>query len=175
MKMSNLLLWILVPILSMASTSAKAGDVYVAASLYQAGIDVSTFDSGDLGYSGSLGYTFVDSSVFMLSAEVSYYQLGEFDSETFDDAQLKAKAFALGGVAALPIGPFFEVYGKIGVANSTLDSSLDDLSFNDSWDPYFGVGLSVDVLDTVDIYLEYIDFNNAFNSNVLGVGAKLSF
>jgi hypothetical protein len=40
---------------------------------------------------------------------------------------------------------------------------------------YYGAGASVDILDTIDIYAEYLIFDTDFNSEVAGVGIKLTF
>ena len=154
------------------SSPVQAGSPYVGLGVYQANVDVAAFDSGDTVFAGFIGYTFIDTSVFMLSLEAGYYPLGEY--RAFNDLRVDSDALALGGVAALPIGPFFEVYGKLGAARSDVSSTLPELA-GEGWDAYYGAGVSVDVLDTVDVYLEYLGFSGSLDSSLLGVGVKLSF
>lgn len=158
--------------LALISSPALAGSPYVGVGVYQANIDAGAFDGGDTVFAGFIGYTFIDTSVFMLSLEAGYYPLGEY--RAVNDIHVDSNALALGGVAAVPIGPFFEVYGKLGTARSDVSSNLPELAGED-WDAYYGAGVSVDVLDTFDVYLEYLGFSGSLDSSLLGVGAKLSF
>lgn len=164
-------------LLALASIASpvQAGSPYIGLGVYQANIDAAAFDGGDTVFAGFAGYTFIDTSVFMLSVEAGYYPLGGYSArQSLDYARVDSSALALGGVAALPLGPLFEVYGKLGTARSDVSSTLPELSGED-WRAYYGAGVSVDVLDTFDVYLEYLGFSGTLDSSLVGVGLKLSF
>ena len=158
------------------SGAAFAGDFYIGGGIYSPGIGYSNFEGSNTELSAFAGYTFIDSSLFMLSVEGGYYPLGSF-KQSINGNTYKAStdALTLGGVAALPIGPFFEIYGKLGAAYMSIDSNLSSIDSSSSWQSYYGAGMSIDVLDTLDFYVEYLGFSGELDSNTVGLGVKLSF
>ena len=52
---------------------------------------------------------------------------------------------------------------------------LKDQNIKNNEEAYYGVGASLDILDTIDIYVEYIVFDTSVNSEIAGVGIKFSF
>ena len=109
----------------------------------------------------------------MLSAELGYYDLGKTDS---NDYKVDASAFTLAGVAYLPIGPFFEVYAKAGIASVSVE--VDAFGQKDDFDgdeAFGGVGFAFDILDTIDIYAEYLLFDTEIDSEMIGVGIRFAF
>ena len=79
-------------------------------------------------------------------------------------------------MVSLPLGPFFELYAKAGVASAEVKlATSEKKSDKTSEEAYYGVGASIDILDTIDIYVEYLVFDTSINSEVAGVGVKLSF
>lgn len=151
------------------ASSANAGDFYIGAGGYWADTDV----GDDTVPAGFIGYTFLDTNFLMLSVEAGYYDLGNTSNR---NEKIEASAITAGGVVALPLGPFFEIYAKGGVAFT--DTKKDFPGFNDDKNDenaYYGAGATVDILDTIDIYVEYLVFDTDFNSEVAGVGIKLTF
>ncbi len=148
---------------------AQADGLYIAAGAYRADSDV----GDDTTPAGFIGYTFVDTNFLMASVEAGYYDLGSAGNRNMN---LEASAITAGGVLSLPLGPIFEIYAKGGVA--FLDAEAKSPGFNNKQSDekaYYGAGASLDILDTIDIYAEYVVFDTDYNSEVAGVGIKLSF
>jgi opacity protein-like surface antigen len=172
MSPKNIFLSIFLPPLALAlagATSAQAAGLYIGGGAYQADSDV----GDDTVPGGFLGYTFLDTNFIMLSAEVGYYDLGDSSNR---NTKAEASAITAGGVVSLPLGPFFELYAKAGVASAEVKlETSEKKSDKTSEEAYYGVGASIDILDTIDIYVEYLVFDTSINSEVAGVGVKLSF
>jgi len=152
------------------ATQAQAGGLYIGAGAYQSDNDI----GDDTVPAGFLGYTFVDTNLLMLSVEAGYYDLGSASNK---NAKLEASAITAGAMASLPLGPFFELYAKGGVAFMDTKLKLDGSTNNNQSDEkaYYGAGFAFDILDTIDIYAEYLVFDNKYDSDVAGVGIRLSF
>jgi opacity protein-like surface antigen len=162
----------LLPAMALGLASAaptQAAGLYLGGGAYLADSDV----GDDTVPGGFLGYTFLDTNFVMLSAEVGYYDLGNSSNRT---EKAEASAITAGGVVSLPLGPFFELYAKAGIASADVKRETSD-NKNDktSEEAYYGVGASIDILDTIDIYAEYLVFDTSINSEVAGIGVKLSF
>ena len=154
---------------------ARADGLYVGAGAYLTDIEVLTESSDDVTPALFLGYQFLDSNFLMLSAEVGYYDLGSVHGAVGGlDFSLDAEAYSLAGVAYLPIGPFFEVYGKTGIAQMNFDTSFGgELLADDGTEVFVGVGAAFDFLDTIDVYAEYLYFDNTIDSQMFGIGIRL--
>lgn len=150
-------------------STALADDFYIGAGIYQTNVSLDGLDDNDTTPGFFLGYTFIDSSVFMLSAELGKYDLGESDKGGND---IDADAITLAAVATLPLGPFFELYAKAGLASTNVDVNGESFDGND---PFTGIGFSFDILDTIDIYAEYLRFDTEVDSEMIGVGLRLDF
>ncbi|GAB5413860.1 MAG: hypothetical protein Cons2KO_14630 [Congregibacter sp.] len=167
---------LLVPGLAIAFTSPVFADgLYFGAGVYQTDLEVAAGSDDDFTPAGFVGYQFLDSNLLMLSAELGYYDLGATSGQ-LDDISFSADASALtlAGVAYLPIGPFFEVYAKAGVAAVDVETRLGDTRRDDDGTELFGgLGVAFDIFDTIDIYAEYLQFDNAFDSQMIGVGIRI--
>jgi hypothetical protein len=143
-------------------------DVYFGAGAYKSEAQVDNFDDDDTTTGFQLGYVIVD-SVIILSAELGSYDLGSYsDSGT----EVDADALTLGGVASLALGPFFEIYAKAGIASADVEVNGDS---EDGDETYTGVGFAFDALDTLDIFVEYLEFDTEVDSELLGAGIRLQF
>jgi hypothetical protein len=143
-------------------------DVYVGAGAYKSEAQVDNLDDDDTTTGFQLGYVIID-SVIILSAELGSYDLGSYSD---GGTEVDADALTLGGVASLAIGPFFEIYAKAGIASA--DVEVNGKS-EDGDETYTGVGFAFDVLDTLDIYAEYLEFDTEVDSEMLGAGLRLQF
>ena len=148
-------------------SNAAAEGFYFGAAAYQSEAKVDALDDTDETLSFLVGYHLVASNVFLLSAELGTYDLGEYSSDGVD---VDADAIALSVNAGIPLGPFIELYGKVGVAEVSVDVDGDDF---DSSETFYGAGIAFDILDTIDIYVEYLEFDNEVDSSLIGVGIKL--
>ena len=140
----------LVGALALVSFFAQAparADIYLGAGVYQSEAQVDNLDDNDTTTGFQLGYVLVD-SVVIVSAELGYYDLGSYKDK---GTKVDADAVTLGGVVSLALGPFFELYGKAGIASANIEV---DGKNKDGDDAYVGAGFAVDVLDTLDIYVE---------------------
>jgi opacity protein-like surface antigen len=161
---------------------ALADGFYIGAGAYLTDLEVLTESEDDVTPAAFLGYQFLDSNVLMLSAELGYYDLGSASGtiETVDYS-VDAEAYTLAGVAYLPLGPFFELYGKAGLASVRIDATLNDQELGqgriaeDGSEVFVGVGAAFDILDTIDIYAEYLYFDNEIESQMVGVGIRFDF
>jgi hypothetical protein len=162
----------LAAVFTLWASVSNADGFYIGAGVYKADMDIEDFDD-DYVPAAFVGYQFLDTNFLMLSAELGYYDLGETDSNNY---KVDASAFTLAGVAYLPIGPFFEVYAKAGVASVSVDveafGQKDDF---DGEEIFGGVGFAFDILDTIDIYAEYLLFDTEIDSEMIGVGIRLDF
>lgn len=147
----------------------QADGFYIGGAVHAASAQYQAADDTDSTTSLTLGYIFIDSSLLILSAELSTYDLGSFSDQGID---IESDAVALGAMAALPLGPFIELYGKLGVAS--VDVEINGQNF-DGDENFVGVGLGFDFFDTVDLFVEYLEFDNEVNSELLGVGLRLDF
>jgi len=152
-----------------SSAQARADGLYLGGGAYQADSDV----GDDTVPGGFIGYTFLDTNFVMLAAELGYYDLGNTSNR---NEKVEASAITAGGVVSLPLGPFFELYAKAGVAAADVKRESSGKKDEENGEKaYYGVGASVDILDTIDIYVEYLVFDTNVNSEIAGVGIKLSF
>ncbi|EAQ98205.1 outer membrane protein [Congregibacter litoralis] len=178
-KVTDKALWIamLGMLTALACAAPRADSLYVGAGAYFTDVELSVGGEDDITPAGFIGYQFLDSNVLMLSAEAGYYDLGAW-SGTLDDVRysVDASALTVAGVAYVPLGPFFEVYAKAGFAAVEVKSRFADIPrTDDDTETFIGAGVALDFFDTVDIYAEYLQFDNTINSQMVGVGIRFDF
>lgn len=152
----------------LAVPQVATADLYIGAGTYRSEVQFEDLDDDDTTTAIFVGYTFVDTAV-MLSAELGKYDLGSYRG---DGADIEAEAITLAAVLSLAVGPFIELHAKTGLAST--DVEINGLA-DDADESFSGVGISFDLLDTLDIYAEYIDFDTDIDSNMLGIGIRLAF
>lgn len=159
--------------LAFSATTASAEGFYIGAGVYQSDMEISQFDDDDTVPAAFVGYQFLDTNFLMLSAELGYYDLGSYSGTNY---KVDADALTLAGVVYVPIGPFFEVYAKAGAASVSVDTTVGSIKQDDDGTEAFGgVGFSFDILDTIDIYAEYLQFDTEVDSEMVGVGVRFDF
>lgn len=158
-------------------TLAHAGGFYIGGGVYQSYAEQGDFDDKDTVPAFFAGYTFIDSNVFMMSAELGYYDLGSYNGTVgASQYDIDSQAFTLAGVGYIPIGPIFEIYAKLGVSAMSVDIEAgSDKESESDGKAFGGLGFSVDILDTIDIYAEYLAFDNTIKSSIAGVGVRFAF
>jgi len=159
------------------TSSAHADGFYIGAGIYQANAEEGSFDEDDTVPALFAGYYLLDTSIFMMSAELGYYDLGGFDGSADNiNYDIDASAITLAAVGYIPIGPFFEIYAKAGVASVSVDVETDNMKDDsDGTEVFGGIGASIDVLDTIDIYAEYLMFDTDVDSQLAGIGVRFAF
>lgn len=178
MKNTIRLLMLAVMVVATSGTSRVYADgFYIGAGVYQAYAEQGAFDDSDTVPALFAGYNFIDSNIFMMSAELGYYDLGGYNgTEQGVSYDIDASAFTLAAVGYLPIGPFFEIYAKAGVASVSVDLDVGGTKSDaDGTEAFGGVGAAFDILDTIDIYAEYLVFDTDVDSALAGVGVRLDF
>ena len=148
-------------------SNAAAEGFYFGGGIYLTEAQFESLDESDETPALFVGYNLIDSNVFLLSAELGYYDLGDYSD---NGVEVDADAYSLSAVGGLPLGPFIELFGKVGIAEVSVNTNDKDFDGSDS---FYGVGIGFDVLDTLDIYVEYLDFDTEIDSNMIGVGLKL--
>jgi len=158
-------------------SSAHADGFYIGAGVYQAYAEEGNFDDDDTVPALFAGYNFLDTNIFMMSAELGYYDLGGYDGSSNNvEYDIDASAITLAAVGYIPIGPFFEIYAKAGAAAISLDVEINDVKDDsDGTEAFGGVGFSIDVLDTIDVYAEYLMFDTDVDSQIAGIGVRFAF
>ena len=155
-------------------SQACADGFYIGAGVYAADVDYKEFDDDDAVPAVFIGYQFLDTNTFMFSAELGYYDLGDFESKS-KNIEIEANAVTLSAVGYLPIGPFFEIYAKAGAAQVSVDIKSASGKFDDGTEAFGGIGIAFDILDTIDIYAEYLVFDTEVESEMIGAGVRLDF
>ncbi len=159
--------------LALSTSTASADGFYIGAGAYKSSIDTNLFSDDDIVPAGFIGYQVLDVGILMLSAELGYYDLGSYNK---NGNSVDASAISLAGVAYLPIGPFFELYAKAGLASINSETNTNGTKGDfDGTDMFSGVGFALDIFDTVDIYVEYLRFDTDVDSELMGAGVRLDF
>ena len=160
-----------------SASIAHAKGFYIGGGIYQSYAEQGDFDEDDVVPALFAGYTFLDTNIFMMSAELGYYDLGEYDFTVTDSKyEVDASAFTLAAVGYVPLGPFFEIYAKAGIASLSVDIKKDGIKEdNDGEEIFGGIGFSFDIVDTIDIYAEYLVFDNDIDSSIAGLGVRFAF
>lgn len=168
-KLDKSLLALLLTGLAVAGfqSQASADGFYFGGGAYLTEASTTSFDDTDETLGLFIGYHLVDSNIFLLSAELGSYDLGNYSE---DGNKIDADALSLSVNAGIPLGPFLELYGKIGAADVSVTVNNEDF---DGSEAFYGVGMAFDFFDTVDIYLEYLQFDTEVNSEMIGAGIKL--
>jgi OOP family OmpA-OmpF porin len=73
-------------------------------------------NNSQAGYGFLAGYTVND----YFAVEAEFNRLGGFDSTS---GTIKGRSFGFSGVGSLPLSPEFSLFGKMGIASSTLDDT----------------------------------------------------
>ena len=82
--------------LAFSATQACADGFYIGAGIYSPEVDYATVSDSDTAPAFFLGYQFIDTNIFMFSAEVGYYDLGSVSS---NGVKIDSDALSLSAVA----------------------------------------------------------------------------
>jgi OmpA-OmpF porin, OOP family len=128
------------------------------------------FDDKSGGFNLGAGWRFNK----WLSVDAGYWDLGSFKSdrlENGDKLSFDTTAYTLGGMVSVPL-LIFDVYARGGVAVWDLDARRLE---EDGTDPYYGVGLALNFLGSIDFYAEVVRFDLETNIDTVGMGVRLTF
>ena len=151
---------------------ANAG-FYVGAGIYNSGtdekIDNVEFDDDDTSGGLFLGWRPIE----LVGAEVGYYDFGELEAD--NGTKIEGGAVTFAGLLSFELGPV-GLYGKGGIANTDFDvkNPLGD-DDDSSTDAFGGLGATVDIMDKLYVYAEYMRFDNELNVDMFGAGLRFQF
>lgn len=147
------------------SGSAQASG-YIGVGAYTASADVSS--DSTLSPAFMVGWRPIE----LLGVELGYYDFGNFKESGI---RIDGSALTLAGLLSLELGPV-GVYGKLGLANYDFDygSGLINDLFDDGTSAFGGVGATIDILDRVYFYAEYLRFGAGAGLDVVGAGVRFS-
>ena len=101
------------------ATPATAGDLYAGIKLGSVNYGYSNVTNNDqVGFGLLGGYTINET----FAVEVEYNDLGGFDGQ---NDTVKGSSIGVSGVGSYPLNPQFSIFGKLGVASSTLKATAN--------------------------------------------------
>jgi hypothetical protein len=129
------------------------------------------FDDNSYGYNLGIGWRFNK----WLAVDGGYWDLGDFNSDRFvagGKAKVEFDTFTVGGIVSVPLW-ILDVYARGGAAFWNADSS--DFGDDDGTDPYYGIGASLNIGGSLDLYLEVLRFDLETSVDTVGLGARFTF
>lgn len=146
-----------------------AQDMYVGVNVGSAEIDVTGSDS-TTAFSVLGGYTINQN----FAAELAYVNFGSFDNAP--NSTVKSSALSLSAVGSYPINDMFSLFGKLGVASTTLKTT--GAGSDSETDVTFGVGGQFNFDKQIGMRAGYDVYKvgkNSDNENVMSIGAIYHF
>lgn len=166
--------------------AASGGGFYVFGDLAYTQLSASSSDEDEPGITEyingfSLGGGYKINKFF--AVELAYRNLGELDESDEDfSTSLGFSAITLVGVASLPLGDAFSVYGRLGVSEITMDVDISDEEESESVSvsenkAVYGVGVRYALNDRAGLRFEVDQFAKWENLSLtsLKIGVDYSF
>lgn len=157
----------------LALTPLASAGVYIGAGLYNTAVDeeVENVEFDDDNTTGGLflGWRPIE----LVGAEIGYYDFGEVEGN--GNVKVEGGALTFAGLLSFELGPV-GLYGKGGIANTDFDIKhpLGD-DDDSSTDAFGGLGATVDLMDKLYVYAEYMRFDNELNVDMFGAGLRFQF
>lgn len=158
---------------------AVAADMYVGVNVGQNRYDDSTMSKNTSTAIGILGGHTINENI---SIEAAYTSLGSLvPDSTYPDETLKGSAISLSGVGSYPVNPQFSLFGKLGIARTTVDFSFMGLTFSgNKTNLAFGFGGQYNVSPAVGIRAGFDRYKVGIldwsaDTDVMSVGAVFKF
>lgn len=128
------------------------------------------FGGSSFAYNVQVGYRFNK----WLSLDATYTDLGSYDTNLEVNGarrEFDVDAFTFGGMLSVPLW-ILDLYARGGVADWKFDGPLVDDS---GTDPYYGLGLAVNLGGSLDLYAEWVQFDFSSRLDTLGLGVRWTF
>ena len=128
------------------------------------------FDTSSTSFNIGGGYRFNK----WLALDGGYWDFGNYKSDRDEDGdreKFDATAWTLGGMVSVPLW-IMDFYAKAGVAFWDYDGRNFDA---DGEDLYFGLGAAFNIGSSLDIYGEWVRFDQDAEIDALGVGVRWTF
>lgn len=153
--------------------SAYAEDRFVGMGVGASDIDDSasingaqvSMDENDVGWKLYGGMLITDNFGF----EAGWTDLGDMNAGGVD---IETEGFVAAGLASLPLGEKFSIYGKVGVY--FWDQDINTVSF-DGQDLMYGIGARLRFLDQFHVRLEWERFDTKFEADLISVTGGIQF
>jgi OOP family OmpA-OmpF porin len=174
---------------ALAAVPAEAATFYDTSRGFYDGIKVGAVNydlsnvsnNSQAGYGLLLGYNFSPN----FGAEIEYTLLGGFDSA---DSNIKGRALSMSLVGTLPLNQQFSLYGKMGIATTTLRESprsdypgpdFNTYTYNNT-DLTFGFGGLLNVTPVIGIragfdFYEVAGCCDTYSTSIIGLTALFKF
>lgn len=161
--------------------AAEGQEGYLGASYLNTGADFETavedFDTDSGGWKIFGGYNVVK----YFGVELTYYDLGNFDDtdgNTSIDAEIQV--FDLSGRVILPLGKRFELFGRLGYSNvsveATTTTTLGTTTVDaDDWELLYGVGAGLKLGERFGIRAEWESWDVETSLDTWSLGAFIRF
>lgn len=133
-------------------------------------LDFASFNTSSGSFTLQGGYRFNT----WLSADVGYWDLGNYKSDRDVDGEREkfdATAWTVGGMVSVPLW-IMDLYARAGAAFWEWDGRNIDA---DGTDPYFGLGAAFNIGGSLDLYAEWVRFDQDADIDAIGVGARWTF
>ena len=145
--------------------------VYIGAGLYNTAVDeeVENAEFDDDNTTGTVpGWRPIE----LVGAEIGYYDFGEVEGN--GNVKVEGES-TFAGLLSFELGPV-GLYGKGGIANTDFDIKhpLGD-DDDSSTDAFGGLGATVDLMDKLYVYAEYMRFDNELNVDMFCAGLRFQF
>ncbi len=141
------------------------------------GMGYAATDVNDDNFDDSIGHLGLRGG-YMFTNNIGIDLTGFMTSDS-DDGNVNAEVgiWAVSGIGSVPLGEYFDLYGKLGAARVVTKSTIGDSVFYDdsSTEFFWAVGGEVD-FGMVNLFLEYNRFDtDAVDINTAMAGIKLEF
>jgi hypothetical protein len=128
------------------------------------------FDDKSTGIQADIGWRFNK----WIAVDAGYWDLGEFKSDrdgNGNKAKIDITTFTVGGIVSVPLW-VLDIYARGGAAFWDADSRNYD---DDGTDPFYGVGVALNIGGSLDIYLEVNRFDLETDVDMAGLGVRWTF
>lgn len=133
-------------------------------------LNFASFNTSSASYHIEGGYRFNK----WLSVDAGYWDLGNYKSDRDIDGnreKFDATAWTVGGMVSVPLW-IMDFYARGGAAFWDWDGRNIDA---DGTDPYFGLGAAFNLGGSLDLYAEWIRFDQDADIDAIGLGARWTF
>ena len=141
------------------------------------GLGYNRTDFEGYNYDGSIGQLSLRGG-YMINHSFGIELTAIVPSDSTDDGYVtEVGMLAISGMGIIPLGEYWDIYGKLGVAQVSTDTKFNDTYQvqEDSTELYAGLGIELD-FGTINYYLEYNWFDiDLVDLETLSAGIKFEF
>ena len=162
-------LWMGMAAAALVWSTGSQAEIFVGAGVGQADIDDSargvSLDDTATAWKFYGGMLITENFGF----EAGWTDLGDMNKGGVD---VETESFYAAGIASLPVGGDFSIYGKLGFA--FWDQDVNTVGY-DGTDLMYGVGAKYKLMDQFHVRVEWEQYNADLEASMISVGAGLQF